>query len=316
MRKITLLLVLTTCISLSTNAQTFSDGSFENCWEFFKNPTAGKQDYWDFKDSYFLFTLNQLHELSGDQGDAPLTAFRDEDAIDGNYSLKLVSKTMTFGEDLFLPGAAGTLSIDFIDLNCILGQPFTHRPTYLKGWYKYSAVKGDSAAIEVFLKKNGNKVGGGKMLIYNDVNAWSEFSVPITYTSNDTPDSLVVIFAASAGYDFSSIETLMECKGQDNSTLYIDDVVFDYEQGIQERLMSEMKIDLLPNPVHSHLSIQAKEPLKGNIVIYDYMGREINRYKINDKSLIINISDYAAGSYLLNYIENGGVMSSKRFIKK
>ena len=234
MKRITLLAVLV-AVAVHFEAQsqtTFPDGEFENCWDYFENPTPGKDDYWDFKDNYFLSTLNQLHELSGPWGDAPLTVFRldGSDVYQGNYSLKLVSNTMILGgETIFLPGVAATMEVDVLSIGCVLGEPFTYSPKNIKGYYQYFPVNGDSAAIEIWLQKNGTVLGGGKQIIKNSVPNWTEFIVPISYTSNDTPDTIVVIFTASADYDFTSIVTLMQCKGQVGSTLYIDDVKFEYD---------------------------------------------------------------------------------------
>ncbi|MDR2406982.1 MAG: hypothetical protein LBE13_02555, partial [Bacteroidales bacterium] len=90
-------------VTVGLNAQNdpFPDGGFENCWEWNENPTQGKSDYWDFKDNYLLSTLNQLHELEGDMGDAPLNTFRVEgaDAYNGQYSVKVASTQMVFGEN-------------------------------------------------------------------------------------------------------------------------------------------------------------------------------------------------------------------------
>ena len=316
MKKLTFLLSLTVWIMLPLHAQTFQDGSFENNWQYFDNPTAGKSDYWDFKDGYFLSTLNQLSELSGDQGDAPLTAFREENAFEGNYAIKLVSNTMIFGESLFLPGVAATLHIDFINLDCILGKSFTYRPLQFSGYYKYQLVKGDSAAIEVFLKKNGARIGGGKMVIHQNVTEWTHFSFPITYTSQATPDTVVVIFAASAGYDFSSIEKMMQCKGQNGSTLCIDEVAFEYVQGVKELLMPETEITLFPNPVQNSLSLEVNDNINGSIVICDFTGKEIIRYPINGNTLNVNISDLASGSYFINLFANDKLISSKQFVKE
>lgn len=302
--------------SFTLCAQTFPDGSFEKNWEFFTNPNPGKTDYWDFKDDYFLSTLNQLHELSGDQGDAPLTAFRTEDAIDGNYALKLVSNTMTFGEKLFLPGAAATLHIDFIGMDCIMGKPFTHKPLQFTGWYKCQLVKGDSAAIEVFLKKGGTKIGGGKMVIYSDVNAWTKFNISIDYSQQSTPDSIVVVFAASAGYDFTSIATLMQCKGQDGSTLYIDDVAFGYEQNVRELMMPETVIIVSPNPAKDNLKLSFEQAINATIFVYDYTGKEIERAIVNGDSYQLNVAKYAKGSYFINVLVNDKLITSKQFIKE
>ena len=212
--------------------QLFPDGNFEDCWQYFQNPTPGKSNYWDFKDNYFLSTLNQLHELSEPWGNAPLTAFRldGSDVYEGNYSLKLVSNTMFLGsQPIFLPGVAATMEVDILPIGCVLGEPFTYRPKNIKGYYQYFPVNGDSAAIEIWLQKNGTVLGRGKQVIKNSVPIWTEFIVPISYTSNDMPDTIVVIFTASADYDVTNIEALMQCKGQVGSTLYLDNVEFEYD---------------------------------------------------------------------------------------
>lgn len=316
MKKSTLLItVILTLFSSTIYAQSFPDGGFENKWDYFNNP-SGKSDYWDFVDGNFISTLNQLYELSGDQGDAPLTAFREENAYKGNYALKLVSNTMTFGEPLFLPGAAGTLSINFIDLACILGKSFTYRPLQFSGYYKYSPVKGDSAAIEVFLKKSGQILGRGKMVVKQKVDVWTNFNIPIKYTSSSQPDSIVVIFAASAAYDFTSLETLMQCKGQNGSTLIVDEVSFGYQQGIQQTLFPEIDIALYPNPATDIMTIRLPELVKGKICIYDYSGKEVKTLPINGNTLEIGLHELATGSYFINLMEEDKVVSSKMFIKE
>ncbi|MDD2622137.1 MAG: T9SS type A sorting domain-containing protein [Bacteroidales bacterium] len=317
MKNSTLLFSCILCLLGHTlSAQSYPDSGFENNWQLFENNTPGKSDYWDFVDGNFTATLNQLYELSGDQGDAPLTAFREENAYEGNYALKLVSNTMIFGEPLFLPGAAGTISINFIDLACILGQAFPYRPLQFTGYYKYSPVKGDSAAIEVFLKKSGQIVGRGKMLVYQTVDTFTNFNIPIQYSSAVQPDSVVVIYAASAGYDFTSLETLMQCKGQDGSTLIVDGVAFSYQQGIKQAIMSENTFLLYPNPVKGKLSIILQKQIKGEISIYDYVGKEVKTIAFTGSTLEIDLSELAAGSYFVNLMENNHVMASKMFIKE
>ncbi|MDR1180767.1 MAG: PCMD domain-containing protein [Bacteroidales bacterium] len=235
MKKVILLTAfIAVAVNLKAQNAPFPDGGFENCWEEFENRTPGKADYWDFKENYLLTTLNQLHELTGDEGDAPLTVFRFDgsDVYNGSYSLELVSKSMTLGgSSIFLPGVAATLFISYSPLDCILGSDFTSRPTAIKGWYKYAPANGDSAAIEVTLKKNGTVLGSGKQVITNAVSNWSQFNVPIYYSSNETPDSIIVIFASSANYDFTKgLTGLMQCQGQIGSTMYVDDVEFDYTE--------------------------------------------------------------------------------------
>jgi len=302
---------------------TFPDGGFENCWEEFEK---SKGDYyWDFKENYFLTTLNILYELIGFQGTAPLTAYRltGVDVRNGIYSLQLVSKFMQLGDGdpLFLPGATGTLRI-IIDPalpdmgDCELGRPFTSRPIALNGWHKYDPKNGDSAAIEIQLKKGEVELGFGKQIIKEAVTNWATFTVPIEYTSSETPDKIIVIFSASAGYDFTSIKTLMECKGQVNSTLCLDDIEYEYPVGVKEMFDPSIKLGVYPNPSTDRIKLQIGKETKGNVIIYDYLIHKIGEYPINGTEIEIDIQNYPAGSYLINVVEADKVITTSRFLKQ
>jgi hypothetical protein len=224
----------------------FPDGGFENCWQWFENNMAGKSDYWDFADNYFLNTMNPFYALHPAFGNTPLTAFRLEgsDTYNENYSLKVVSSQMNFaGNTIFLPGVAATLDIDIFGMNLSSGRPFTDRPEAIKGWYQYAPVNGDSAAIEIWLRKNGTILGRGKQVIKNTVSEWTQFNVPVNYTSNETPDTIAVIFSSSANYDFTDLMTLMQCQGQLGSALYLDDISFEYETVIKDSTHARVEID-------------------------------------------------------------------------
>jgi hypothetical protein len=330
MSRITLLAVFfTVATHLNAQEQKFPDGGLENCWRTVTpHPSTLKKPYWDFNKNYFLTTINSLHGLTDEEGIAPLTAFRlTDDVYDGQYSLKLVSGTMIVGDDiLFLPGAAGTLEIiiDPDDPNgvggdCILGEPFTSKPSALTGYYKYAPVNGDSAAVEVQLKRDGNVIGSGKQITKGTVTSWAKFKVPITYTSEETPDTIIIIFSASADYDFTNVKTLMECKGQVNSTLCLDELEFEYDSihvGVKEMFATAIQLSVFPNPSKENVSLQIAKETNGTVIIYDYLTRKVGEYFINGTQIDIDIQDYATGSYLVNVIENGRVITTKRFVKE
>jgi hypothetical protein len=306
------------CVEAQNQAR-FPDGGFENVWEWNENVAPGKTNYWDFFDDYFLSTLNQLHQLTGEMGDAPLTSFRMEnaDAYDGRFSIKLVSNRMTLGnQPIFLPGVAATLFIDFMGPTCDLGEPFTSRPTAIKGFHKYAPVNGDSAAIEVMLKKGAKLLGRGKRVITETISNWTEFSVPISYTSQETPDMIIVIFASSGNYDFTDIETLMLCKGQLNSTYCLDNVEFDYGTDVKEMLFPEVKLTVYPNPTSENVTVQVGKETKGSVIIYDNLMRKVGEYPIDGARIDVDIQDFASGSYLINVLENNRVVTTGRFLKE
>jgi len=331
MKRITLLAVFfTVTVHLEAQNPSFAngDGGFENCWiRVTPHPSTGIAPFDDFRETFFLTTLNSLHELTDEQGMAPLTAFRlqDADAYQGS-SLKLVSNNMTVGmKTIFLPGATGTLEIE-IDIdaenggNCTVGEPFTFRPTAIKGVRQYTPKGGDAAAIEVQLKKGDLLIAKGKERITATDATWTPFNVPIGYYYDDIiPDLIIVIFSASDGYDFTDMITLMNCTGVVGSTLCLDDIEFEYgdiEIGVKEMFDPAIKLSIYPNPSKERVSLQIGKETSGTVVVYDYLIRKIGEYSINGTQIDINIQDYAAGSYLINVIENGKVITTGRFGKE
>ncbi|MDR1180768.1 MAG: PCMD domain-containing protein [Bacteroidales bacterium] len=318
------ILAIASIIAINVNVycqESIPDGGFENCWENKQIPGFG--DYEDFKDDYFFNTLNILHvAMDAVGGNAPLTAFKDSNNVsEGNYALKLVSDSlmvspMIGGKTVFLPGVMGNIALNIIETYLSLGRSFTSRPAAIKGWHKYEPVDGDSAAIEIWLEKNGTILGSGKQLITSAVSTWSQFNVPINYTSNETPDKIVVLFASSAKYDLSGgLESLMECEGQAGSALYLDDLELDYSVGIKEMLYPEITMQVYPNPSKEQITVQMAKETKGTVIVYDYLARKIGEYPINGTQTTIDIQNYAQGSYLLNVVENNKTISTNRFVK-
>ena len=322
MKKLSLSIVVALLITLPLTAQSqtaFPDGGFENCWQQFQAQNGN--NYWDFKSNHFLSTLNTLYDITAEQGIAPLTAWRStggNDVYNGSYALKVASNTMIMGDEtIFLPGVAATLEIDIFNIDCTLGEPFTSRPTSMNGYYKYAPVNGDSAIIEVFFQKNGNVIGGGKKVINDVIADWEQFDIDIDYINETTPDVIVVIFASSGNYDFSNIQTLMACKGQVGSTLYLDDVDFKYgTSGIKEMLTPAISVNVFPNPSTEQVTVQIGKEISGTLAVYDYLSRKVGEYPVNGTQISIDVNRYATGSYLLNVIENDKVITTGRFVKQ
>lgn len=323
MKKISLtLLALVSIVMVNAQKPVFPDGDFENCWEQYTVSEGSKagQKYWDFKEESFIVTLNSLYELDGAQGIAPLTAFREEDAYEGNYSLKLVSDTMVFGNQrIFLPGAVGNFLIDFIGIDCQLGTPWAGKPTSFSGYMKYIPANGDSAAMEVVLLNNahgGVVVGSGKQVFTSAINAYSPFKIDIEYTGQYEPDSIIVIASASADYDFTNIDSLMNCQGQVGSELYLDNLTFGYETGVKESIMSQVNVMVSPNPVADQVNITLGENIEGQIAVYDITGKCVATTAIHGNQLNLDASAFAAGTYIINVMAQNRLVASKRFVKE
>lgn len=162
----------------------------------------------------------------------PQTVFRvsGDSAYSGNYAVMMKTQMgKLFNEDKLITGSitSGEFAINIHDpLNSLeLGRKFNKRPKTVSGYYMFFPVLGDSSVAECYVTKNlGNNqvdtLGRGRVLFKEEQSLYARFSFDLDYTSEETPDNIVIFFASSeAGDSFL---------GQHGNTLFIDDVKVDY----------------------------------------------------------------------------------------
>lgn len=148
---------------------------------------------------------------------------KSSDAYQGNHCVQMKTSSI-FGQI-----AAGTCYTGRFEVNLTdpvksakLGIPYTQRPAVFAGMHRYAPVKNDSATLYCVLSRwdaassKRVTVGEARRVVYEAVQTWTPFSFPIDYLSGDQPDTITVVFAASAGGDMM--------KGEPGSTLWIDAV--------------------------------------------------------------------------------------------
>ena len=79
-------------------------------------------------------------------------------------------------------------------------------------------------------------------------------------------------------------------------------------------------ISAYPNPTKDHIKIDYTLPQgvkKGEIVFYDFQGKEFRRYKVDRTfdHLRISTNDFSAGVYLFNLQTSQGISEGKKLIK-
>lgn len=208
----------------------FVDGGFETQWY---RPQGS--EYFEYKSSVF-YTLNSLSDLKDVAAmqvtNAPVTAQLDSvTPHSGKYAMKLVTGKLTDAANgcLLIPGAIAPLNTNFVDefLNSPDGinvkKPYTDKPTSISGYFKYNSVQGDSASVCIELFNGNTVIARGIFKQKTSQDSWKQFSAPIEYTdyATATPTHISIIISSSAGYNFAD---LTNCKGQDGSTLWIDDL--------------------------------------------------------------------------------------------
>jgi len=295
------------------------DGSFENCWEWM--PGGFNGPYWEYSTDYF-FTLNSLFLEKNDQGEPDITAWREGNAQQGTWCIKLVSGEISVGEDVFLPGMVGTINEDFVSEFINSGGEVTvfrdwygyDTPHALEGWYKYSPKNNDSALIDIgFYDGEDNLVCIEQLILKNPVGAWTPFFIEIPHKYWDQKFAGIrVLFVASAGVNF---DDLKKCKGQKGSTLWIDNISLNYTyNGIKQNLFSSLKTKTFPNPAAETLNIEMNESFSGKVLIYDLLGSLVMEDVVCGTKCQLNISSLAAGNYVYKLMNENTIFAQGKFL--
>jgi hypothetical protein len=189
-------------------------------WEYsYINPTGE-----------FLQSLNELAGLPPEAGGpGPVTCDTVTDCMQGRLAAKLTSKSFTvLTTPIFIPGYIGTSVLNITKRNIFLGKPYTQRPQRFHAYYKYSPAGGDSALIQVVLTKYASGVRDtisfDKIIQKNPVSSYLLLDLPLSYRDTvSSPDTLVIVFSASAGINFNDV---FHCTGQVGSVMWVDDLKF------------------------------------------------------------------------------------------
>ena len=198
---------------LSFNAQfvvaqtTIPNGGFEN-WQNVGSDTEEPTNW------------NSNKTGGGFANLGPQTLFRDADAYAGSFCAKIetqstfgtaVNGTMTTGKIEAPSLSPSDGYIHTVRAEADFNSPFTGRPDSIVGYYKYMSVNGDMGKISFALHgdydvENPDQGGSAPFIIgeaefltpATDVTTWTRFSLPVTYSSPDSPFYILAIVTSSS----------------------------------------------------------------------------------------------------------------------
>ncbi len=328
MKKLVLLAMLLPLAWGGLQAQTqdslFSDPGFDY-WE-----TGQGQDtvtYDDLMDP-FWGSLNFLATLPPEMFTGPVTLFKEagRSGEAEDFAPRMESSSMVFGGEgveLFIPGVVGTITVDIANIDATLGYPFTSRPLGMKGYMKYAPVNGDSASIFVELKRYNEDlgmsqmIGRGELIFKEAVADWTEFDLTIEYKSQVQPDSITVLFVASAGYNF---DNFLACQGQKGSSLWVDDVQLYYEEATPEPDPSANEnaalaaSRLYPNPsADGRFNLQLSEACR--VQVLSVTGQLLQDQEMAAGVQALDLSKYAPAYYVVRLSNEKGSAALKAVVR-
>ena len=220
-------------------------------------------------------------------------------AVGSSYA-KLTSRTVT---------AIGVIPGQLVsDANDMDGFPYAARPAALNGQWKYAVQPNDAGVIIVTLTKfnastqEDDAVGFGLVNVEGSQANWQNFSVPITYSSADTPDKALIIIMSSF---FAGVE---------GSTLSVDDLGFGNATGIDETA-SLPELTIRPTLTTDLLTVITATPM-AEISVMDMTGRSVKAVSVGQAEVEVQVSDLPAGRYFLSVRMNDGRRNIRSFVKQ
>jgi hypothetical protein len=212
------------------------------------------------------------------------------------------------------PGIAVSGVLNTTSFEAISGFGYTDRPASLDGYWQYMAGGSDQGFIAVYLTKwnaglnERDTVGRVKYPLPGMVMSWRSFSLPLTYTSSDVPDTAIIILSASGKTPVSG------------SYLYIDNLIFAGGTVGVEKQVKENGISLFPNPVFGNELKADLRNVGGNAECIDIV--DLNGSVMLRETMIfwqvpvsIDISGLRPGEYILRVTTAEGSFCRK-FIRK
>ena len=293
MKKIYIITVLTVLLSNLCNSQTIPNNGFET-W----TNTSGYNIPTDWG------TMNPYTAST-----SVYTCTKGTPGITGSTAayIKLVSKSVT-GMGI-VPGLAvsGVLNSD---KTYDSGFSFNYRPTSLNGSWQYMGSGSDVGSVKIILTRINpttlatETIGSGLYNLSGMVMSWATFSIPITYTTADTPDHCQIVLSSSGSTPVA------------NSYLYVDNLNFTMPLKVNQ--FDTNTVEIYPNPSNGNVFIDYSKINTNvqNIEVIDMIGNKVLNDVPNENQLNkLNIDFLSNGVYLLKIkTENEDII--KKIIKQ
>ena len=230
----------------------------------------------------------------------------------GTAYLKLISKTVSgMGVQ---PGITVSGVLNTTTFQAISGFGYSDRPASLDGSWQFMANGSEQGYIAVYLTKwnfglnSRDTIGQVMNPLSGMVMSWRNFSLPLSYSNSDIPDTAMIILSASASIPVNG------------SYLYIDNLSFvGGTVGMQDQsALSGLLV--FPNPViQNNLTINFKNRdfTADYIDILDLHGKLIIRKTMINQHFPVSmdVSILHAGEYFLR-ITAQDTTFGRKFVKQ
>jgi hypothetical protein len=247
---------------------------------------------------------------------APLSIFtceRGTPGNPGNYYLKLTSKTGI--GSIVIPGIAVCGTLDEATYLPTNGFPFTQRPQKLTGKWQHMIFGTSQGYIEVELTKWNSTSNSRDVIAYTHQQlsgmamSWATFNITLNYQSSDTPDSCIIVLAASG------------TNPSNQDYLWVDNLSFSGSVGVNDQEPITEAIKVFPNPASKNFTIEYScvKQGEGIITLADQNGKIVfNRTQpfiagLNRLAFSAGDLNLSPGAYIIG-INNNNKLIQQRIV--
>lgn len=244
----------------------------------------------------------------------PVSTEKTTDAYSGTYAAMMTTKMASPPVSMLITGSLATGTFNELETppnNMHLGMPFTGRPERFVGFYKYENNNGDSCDIYAILSywdgSARQEIARAALRSTQTVTVYTKFNLPFNYTLPNTPDSISVVFASSAGG--------AQMVGNVGSTLYIDSTGFVYPSGIHEVSPDPLLVNCYPVPASNTLYFLLNKIVDdGMLLIFNEAGSTVKSLAVNSNNMVISLNNFASGKYYYQFTEKNKIIHSGNFV--
>jgi len=233
------------------------------------------------------------------------------DAHSGERAM-LIRNAFNVTQNQVIPGEANLFNTEIADTptGWNFGVPVEAGADFdfLSFWYKFAPLGNDVAEAKLTLFADGvGEVGSAKILISGAESEYTYATVPVTFTSIETPTFMTISFTMQAEGSTAVF----------GSYLTVDDLkVNNSPLGLSQ--FNTQTFSVFPTIAEATVHVQGTFTGKYHVGIANAEGRIVKETAIEMQSGATNsidVSQLASGVYFLK-IENGNQSATKKFIKK
>ena len=189
------------------------------------------------------------------------------------------------------------------------GFPYASRPAMLTGQWQYGIQPNDTGQVTVALVNGASQtfIAQGILEVTGSLGNWQMFQVPLTYFSNDTPDTAYIQLASSIDFSNPVVGSFMK----------VDDLSFSGSVGPLSLDEREARARLLPipNPGNTYFTLELP-PGSHTITLFDATGRMVLQQRTTDARPVIATEALHAGLYRITVRDAQGAVTSATWVKE